>query len=140
MTALDELKKLCGGATPGPWAIDWYSWEIEGEYNQAVVHLFHNWTRTEADRANAQFIITARQALPALIKLVEAQWKVIACIARVGEVQSALMKNLDIPATQEIEDKLVEYLIAAEEPEKELKIARRELEALFHQPKPGAEG
>ena len=73
-------------------------------------------------------------------KLVEAQWKLIACIARIGEVQSALMKNLDLPATQEIEDKLVEYLIAVEEPEKELKIARRELEALFHQPKPGAEG
>ena len=118
MTALDKLKKLCEAATPGPWEynagkveIDTRKYiccgrglgkcclnpEIDGEY----VHLFDV---VEATDAEISLCITTKQALPALIRLVEAMDKRFEHLAQEhGMVARAHAKDV-FDARRELEE------------------------------------
>lgn len=71
---LDELKKLCEGATPGPWWDDSEeslyvcAWEDRENHKKQIVA----WLDFKTNRYSDQkFICAARQALPELIEYCE---------------------------------------------------------------------
>jgi hypothetical protein len=76
---LDELQKLCDAATPGPWERDGDARTVDedGEYGQEWVQcdIGYRWYSTHPlagdeyarQCIDAEFIATAREAMPALI-------------------------------------------------------------------------
>ncbi len=69
MNALEKLKEICDKATPGPWAADQAT--PEGRLFTVNDRLACS-VCGNAYKDDAEFIATARQAMPALIALVEA--------------------------------------------------------------------
>ena len=75
MNILDRLKKIIAQATPGPWAVNqdgaeewWYSDTILGEGGAGGA-------LASCTEGNAELIVTAINALPALIAVAEAAVK-----------------------------------------------------------------
>lgn len=72
MNILDRLKKIIAQATPGPWAVNqdgaeewWYSDTILGEGGAGGA-------LASCTEGNAELIVTAINALPALLEVAEA--------------------------------------------------------------------
>ena len=91
MSALEELKKLCGAAMPGPWKVSKGGdfWDVDAyAANGTWLYTVVGGT-TEQD---ARFIAAARLALPALIELVEAYDEYLSAaddcaLAKWGDIQ-----------------------------------------------------
>lgn len=87
-TTLAELEKLCAQATPGPWVFDSYStvigendpdYDPHGDPSKVFqVAVSHGDTATAQGKKNADFLVAAREALPALLKIARAAEAVLA--------------------------------------------------------------
>lgn len=76
---LEELKKLCDDATPGPWK--WkMEWKENGHYSGSMGELDPGvlWYGMDGEegiyspkQADAEFIASAREAIPSLIKALD---------------------------------------------------------------------
>ncbi len=92
MNALEKLKETCERATPGPWkrAVEEQdktaeTW-IRGQSGQEVC--------CRAMRDDAEFIAAARQALPALIELVDTYEKEFARLSQEHKIVFSHGKNI----------------------------------------------
>ena len=91
MDALNKLKEICEAATPGPWKPSYCEWDcdfctedcekdpdmcgnglIVRGATVPKIHTVEYDDYVDMNDADATFVATARQALPALIELVEA--------------------------------------------------------------------
>lgn len=82
VTKLEQLRKLCEAATPGPWKYDWGNWEVEGPRpdRYPICGLDSSARYHDADQApnpvgapaDGEFIAAARTALPALLRVAQA--------------------------------------------------------------------
>ncbi len=64
---LDELQQLCDAATPGPWVLDACELYVLGEELVFTLETGDDGEATRTSRADARFVIAARDALPKLI-------------------------------------------------------------------------
>lgn len=103
-TKLEEMRKRCEAATPGSWAIERYDadngyihFSVNDQEMQQVAFC-HEDMHPKTYRADAAFIASARQDMPALISALEV------CLGALEEFRLGHVHAADLPHTRSYGD------------------------------------
>lgn len=140
---LEDMKRLCDEATPGPWSASEEGYEVDYEYVYYVSPSHFSTKQIAAvnsDKAehDSRFIAAARTLMPKLIKVVEEALEARDAYVRDGFVPAALwtfdeaLKELE--SGSEVVDALNHIPAMLVEIKRLRKVAERAKSILFEQP------
>lgn len=88
---LEDIKRVCEEATPGPWATtlstdkdDWDYWRVRAAPGDNICKLSLSFLEPRTDERDATFIAIARTVLPQLVAVAEAARSALDCFRTEG--------------------------------------------------------